>query len=454
VRDLFFNVPARKKFLRTEPTEFNHLEEIVRRIALSQFHVGFVLRHNGKEALQLKSGDTEKSNELRIAAICGKEFAENAIEIYAAAGAMKLWGWIAKPTFSRSQPDTQYFYINNRMVRDKLLTHAVNQAYRDVLYRDRYPALVLYLEIRPELVDINVHPAKIEVRFRDSNMVHGFVMKSVKDALAKTISRPNFEHLNTQASFNVSKDSNENVPQKVGGQASVNYKKFENFTPNPTKQQNAAYHDFAKFGAASTPNLNTEIEIPPLGFALAQLQGAYILAENDQGLIVVDMHAAHERVTYEKLKQAYAKEKIESQTLLLPFTVTLNRVESQTIDEHLAVFTRLGLEIMRIGPDAVAVKQIPTLLSSTDIEQLVHDILADLMEVSNSNRIEEITNKILVTMACHHSIRTNRKLTPIEMNALLREMENTERIGQCAHGRPTWIQLTKEELAKLFLRGR
>jgi len=353
------------------------------------------------------------------------------------------------PTFSRSQPDVQYFYINNRVVRDKLLTHAVNQAYRDVLYRDRYPALILYLEINPEMVDVNVHPTKMEVRFRDGNSVYAFVMKSIKDALAATIIKPNFAALDTKINFDfpqptVSVTSSSATPINTQCAGNGNSAKFEATN----------YKSFPSMGKNETRILSIEIEMPPLGFALAQLQGTYILAENKQGLIVVDIHAAHERITYERLKHAYNTGKVATQTLLIPFTVTLNASEMHVFDEHIAMFTRLGLDANKIGSNAIVIKQVPVLLGEADVEELSHDILADLKMVAAGKTVEDAINKTLITMACHHSVRSNRKLTTIEMNALLREIEQTEHGSQCAHGRPTWIKLTQEDLAKLFLRGK
>jgi len=356
---------------------------------------------------------------------------------------MKLYGWLAPPALARNQADLQYFYINNRIVRDKLLTHAVNQAYRDVLYRDRYPSVILYLEINPELIDVNVHPTKMEVRFREGNAVYNFVIKSIKEALARTIVKPNFSALESKMNFDFSS-------------ATINSSKpdftalYENRGGNTATESLKSSQPISK---SEAPLLGTEIEIPPLGFALAQLQGTYILAENKQGLIVVDMHAAHERITYEKLKRAWAAKKIETQTLLLPFTVTLNPKEMRIFDEHSAVFGQLGLEASKISDQAIAIRQIPVLLSSIDVEEIVHTILADLNNLTPNDNVTDAINKILVTISCHHSVRSNRKLTLIEMNALLREMEQTEFSSQCAHGRPTWIKLTKEDLAKLFLRS-
>ena len=447
IRDLFFNIPARKKFLRTEQTEFNHLLETVKRIALSRFDIGFTLSHKNKNILQLKAGVSVKEQESRVAETCGKNFIANALPIQAHSGTMKLWGWLGAPASSRSQADLQYFYVNNRMVRDKLLAHAVTQAYREVLYRDRHAAVILYLSIEPELVDVNVHPTKMEVRFRESNLVYGFVIKSIKEALARTMTKPDFTHL---ASFSWSAMSATEDSVTSRQSEAKEYDHLYGATNTKTFES----QKFAPVIKPNAPSITPELEIPPLGFALAQLHGTYILAENNDGLIVVDTHAAHERVTYEKLKKTLATEKIATQALLLPFTINLPTSEMATFERYTEVFTQLGLDAIKIGPGIIVVKQVPTLLGTTDIEQLVHDILADLLATENTTTPDEAINKILFTMACHHSVRANRKLSAIEMNALLREMEQTEHAGQCAHGRPTWIKLTQEDLAKLFLRGR
>jgi len=446
VRDLFFNVPVRKKFLRKEQTEFAHIEEVVRRLALGNFNVGFSLRHNDRDVLQLSPVKSMCDQETRLTAICGTEFMENAVTINASTHDMKLWGWVALPVFSRSQPDVQYFYINDRMIRDKLLTHAVNQAYSDVLYRDRYPALVLYLEINPAIVDVNVHPSKMEVRFRDGNAVYGFVLKSVKDALAHTLIKPNFSHLESREDFGQSR--------AIGDVRSFTASYASPGAQGSHVMGNVTKKDFNFESKEEAKTLSYDIEIPPLGFALAQLHGTYILSENKDGLIVVDIHAAHERITYEKLKQAYTAGKIETQFLLLPFTITLNMQESAVFDARIDLFQKIGLDASRIAPELIVIKQIPVLLSTVNVEQLVHDILTDLIAVNSSDLVEKAINKILLAMSCHHSIRANRKLTIVEMNALLREMEQTERAGQCGHGRPTWIKLTRDDLAKLFLRGK
>ena len=451
MRDLFFNTPARRKFLRTTKTEFSHVENIFNRIVLGHLEIGFQLRHNRRDVQQLRPALERVDQERRLAAVLGRPFLENAVAVEFATAGLKLSGWIALPTFSRSQADMQYFYVNGRYIRDKLVSHAVRQAYRDVLYHDRHPAYVLYLKLPPELVDVNVHPTKHEVRFRESRLVHDFLSRTIRDALAEI--RPADGHVEARAVAGPvpSPDTPVNPHEKATRsplQQTMGLTVAEQISAYAALRASGDTETFQPADAAMTQT------IPPLGFALAQLHGVYILAENSSGLVLVDIHAAHERITYERLKLSVSSGEVRSQPLLLPVTVNVNLREAALVEEHEAYFTRLGFDIDSLGPESIAVRAIPTLLADADTETLVRDILADLAVYGQSTRAEELINTLLGTVACHGSVRANRRMTTDEMNALLRDMERTERSGQCNHGRPTWMQLEMRELDKMFLRGR
>ncbi|MDX1817033.1 MAG: DNA mismatch repair endonuclease MutL, partial [Marinobacter sp.] len=484
VRDLFFNTPARRKFLRTEKTEFNHVEECVRRQALSRFDAGFTLRHNQRVVQSLRPAESSLDRERRIGALCGQQFIDNAVVIDAEATGLRLWGWVALPTFSRSQADLQYFFVNGRVIRDKLVAHAVRQAYRDVLYNNRHPAFVLYLEVDPATVDVNVHPTKHEVRFRDGRLVHDFIFRTLHRALADV--RPD-DHLRGAVAQSVGRetaaqgalvDSMAGAGAEVGGAMSGAPSGYSgaggNWNPNPPRQEWQASDQMAFYQSlnggggvteqparpvsnlpetAPTPPADAGDE-PPLGYAIAQLHGIYILAQSRAGMVVVDMHAAHERITYERMKRALAEQDLKSQPLLVPVSLAVSQKEAALAETHGEELQQLGLQIERIGPETLAVRQVPALLRGADTEQLVRDVLADLIEHGQSDRVEAVTHELLGTMACHGSVRANRQLTIPEMNSLLRDMEATERSGQCNHGRPTWTLVTLSELDKLFLRGR
>jgi len=481
VRDLFFNTPARRKFLKTEKTEFDHLQEVIKRLALARFDVGFHLRHNGKSILGLHEAHDETARARRVAAVCGPAFLEQAMPIEVDRNGLRLWGWVGLPTFSRSQADLQYFFVNGRAVRDKLVAHAVRQAYRDVLFNGRHPTFVLFLEVDPAVVDVNVHPTKHEVRFRDGRMVHDFLYGTLHRALADV--RPEDQLASAPAQAQTPRPSGAQAgefgpqgemglaanllqppmpaPQSSGG-GGGGY----SYTPRPTAalpvaEAQSAYREFfaplptAGSSTAPIPSLpQSQGDIPPLGYALAQLKGIYILAENAQGLVLVDMHAAHERIMYERLKIAMANEGLSGQPLLVPESLAMSQREADCAEEHAAWFQRLGFELQRLGPETVAIRQIPALLKQAEANRLVGDVLADLMEYGTSDRIQAHLNELLGTMACHGAIRANRRLAIPEMNGLLRDMENTERSGQCNHGRPTWTQMGLDDLDKLFLRGR
>ena len=475
VRDLFFNTPARRKFLRTEKTEFSHLEEVVKRLALSRFDVAFTLRHNGRVIHNLKAGSGDAERRRRVATVCGPAFMEQAVHIEADAGGLRLRGWVGLPTFSRSQADLQYFFVNGRVIRDKLIAHAIRQAYRDVLYHGRHPAFVLYLDLDPAQVDVNVHPTKHEVRFRDGRAVHNFIFSSLHRSLAEVRPGNEVRELGAAGEGHVGGAPRthdglavDTVTGELRGQGALAWGAAATAESRPGWSGQAPA--YARSGGASAgaamaqvssysrlhglPEQQAEQDIPPLGYALAQLKGIYILAENSAGLVLVDMHAAHERITYERLKGARNAEGIRSQPLLVPQSVAVSQREVQVAMEHAGLFEDLGLTVDVGGEECLVIRQIPVSLRDSDLEQLLRDVLADLIEYGSSERIEAHMDDILSTMACHGSVRANRRLTVPEMNALLRDMEATERAGQCNHGRPTWTQLGLEELDRLFLRGR
>ncbi len=455
VRDLFFNTPARRKFLRTEKTEFSHLEEVVKRQALSRYDVAFHLRHNGRAVHQLAACDSDTARERRVAAVCGPAFINESLYIETDIGELKLWGWVGLPTFSRSQADLQHFFVNGRVIRDRLVSHAVRQAYRDVLYHGRHPAFVLYLELDPALVDVNVHPTKHEVRFRDGRKVHDFIFRSLHRALAdvrpadqlpptgelaQLSAQPALEQEPTQDSLAWGRPA----AAPAGGFGS-------SVAAGAVREQVAGLRELYSRSAMEEV---AEEAVPPLGYALAQLHGIYILSQNTEGLVLVDMHAAHERITYERMKSAHAGEGVRSQPLLVPQTVAVSQREADCAEAAAGLFAELGLGVQRAGEESLVLREVPVSLRDADVEQLLRDVLSDLLEYGTSDRIESHIDELLSTMACHGSVRANRRLTVPEMNALLRDMEATERSGQCNHGRPTWTQLSLEELDKLFLRGR
>jgi DNA mismatch repair protein MutL len=452
VRDLFFNTPARRKFLRSEKTEFDHIDELIKRMALSSFAVGFTLKHNQKIVRHYFPSTSSKSE--RLGALCGPAFVDHAVHIEAEGAGMRLTGWIALPTFSRSQADLQYFYVNGRMIRDKLVIHALKEAYHDVLYRDRYPAYILFLEIAPTQIDVNVHPTKHEVRFRDGRLVHDFIFHGVHDALTnvhpgdEVCASPSPHPIASAASYN--KIHN----QAINSQAINSHAQ----TGKAIQEQLAIYRTLHEEPIKPSPETHTHtnitITIPPLGYALAQLQGIYILAENAQGLVMVDMHAAHERIVYEKMKEALAQQHMPTQSLLVPMTLMLSEREADQVQQQPELFEQLGFTIERIAKETIAIRAVPQCLAYGPIDQLIRDIIADLIEHGESSRAQENIHHLLGTLACHAAVRAKRRLTLPEMNALLRDMEKTDHSGQCNHGRPTCVQLTVDDLDKLFLRGR
>lgn len=477
VRDLFFNTPARRKFLRTEKTELNHLEDVIKRLALSRFDVAFSLKHNNRLVYSWRAGDDQLERERRVAQVCGAAFIENAVFIEMERSGLRLWGWVAQPAFSRSQADLQFFYVNGRAIRDKLVSHAVRQAFQDVLYGGRHPAFVLYLELDPSTVDVNVHPTKHEVRFRDNRSVHDFIYSSLHHALAGV--RPSdliarkeeAEVLRAQPlvtgvaagefagqdAINFAPSTvNIERPTSMGG--APTYTGTNTYTaPRPAYGGAIGVQEAVRtYGELHKPQALPETpseDIPPLGYAIAQLKGIYILAENAQGLVVVDMHAAHERITYERMKTAFAQGGLQTQPLLVPESIAVSEREADCAEEFADIFNSLGFELQRAGPESLVIRQLPVILNRAKVEQLVRDVISDLMEHGTSDRITHHINEILATMACHGSVRANRRLSIPEMNALLRDMEATERSGQCNHGRPTWFLQSLDDLDKAFMRG-
>ena len=458
VRDLFFNTPARKKFLKTERTEFGRIDEVLKRLALSRFDVQFNLRHNQRTVHELRPALDELDQRRRIGLVCGPAFLENSVEVDQHAAGLCLWGWISLPAFSRSQADLQYFFVNGRIVRDKIVSHAIRQAYQDVLYHGRHPAYVLFLELDPAAVDVNVHPTKHEVRFRDSRLVHDFLFRSLHRELADI--KPE-----AQAPDQLAPAPSREAPER-GYSDTRAHAAAQTALPlrdaAPVREAGGDYRFATQPPAASpagTPEQYAKLfsggeESPPLGYALAQLHGVYILAQNRDGLIIVDMHAAHERITYERMKQALEEESLRRQNLLVPLSLAVSEAEADCAETHRESLLALGLELERAAAESVIVRQVPALLKDADIERLVRDVLSDLLEFGSSDRLENRRNELLSTMACHGSVRANRRLGIDEMNALLRDMEATERSGQCNHGRPTWAWQSMDELDKLFLRGR
>ena len=437
MRELYFNTPARRKFLKTESTEYAHCEETFKRVALSRPDVAFSLQHNGKTIWQLPRQDLAQ----RIAAILGEEFGQYAVPVDRQAGPLHLYGIAALPAYSRSSRDEQHFFINARFVRDKVIAHAIRQAYQDILHHQRHPAFVLFLDLPPEQVDVNVHPAKSEVRFREGQGVHQYVFHALQDALsapktAAETSQP-FTSKGQRATSETS-PPNQQQPFSFGAaQPQAAYKLWEEAAV-AREQESAA----------------PQSDSHPLGFAIGQLSGIYILAQNQQGLIVVDMHAAHERIVYEKLKTAFDDQEMPTQQLLVPVTFPAEALDIATVEEEQDALKQVGFDIAPISTNTLAVRAMPALLKQSHAEAAARDVLHELREYGASRALTERRNELLATLACHSAVRANRQLTLPEMNAILREMEQTERADQCNHGRPTWFQVTLEELDSMFMRGK
>jgi len=483
VRELFYNVPARRKFLRAERTELGHIEEWLRSLALARPDVELRVSHNGKASRRYKPGDLY--SDARLAETLGEDFANQAVRVDHSGAGLRLHGWIAQPHYSRASADQQYLYVNGRSVRDRSVAHAVQMAYGDVLYHGRQPAYVLFLELDPTRVDVNVHPAKHEVRFRDSRLVHDFVYRTLKDALADTRAGMSAQEIGAgpvhpvdaaaapmassagASGFGLARGPAPGAGSGGGGGG------FSGWRPQQplglqVADAPAAYAALyaapagAERGAAlppmptenGLPVTSADAGVPPLGYAIAQLHGIYILAENAEGLIVVDMHAAHERIGYERLKNAHDGIGLQSQPLLVPITLAVGEREADTAESEAETLAALGFEVTRAGPGSLHVRSIPALLAHAEPEGLLRDVLTDLREHGQSRRVASARDELLSTMACHGAVRANRRLTVPEMNALLRDMEITERSGQCNHGRPTWARFSLAEIDRWFLRGR
>jgi len=480
VHDLYFNTPARRKFLKTENTEFGHCEDAFTRVALSRPNVGFLLQHNGKAMTRLAANTPQQ----RITDVLGSEFASQSVWLEEESGGLRLWGMTASPTYQRHSRDSQYVFVNGRFVRDKLIAHAIKQAYQDVLHGDKHPAFVLFLELDPSLVDVNVHPAKTEVRFRESQAVHRFIFHSLHKALGKTSAEIQASQP-VQAPFNPFRPGNApafNMPREQVEMPLQSRPAFGgNYQPSVSNGAALAQQFYGQlYGdlkpATTAGNLEESHfsvglqEMPvaeliqatseapqqyPLGFALGQLHGIYILAQNTQGMVVVDMHAAHERIMYERLKNALSEQAIATQPLLIPISFYAEKVEVATLQSLQGSDTlqQLGFDLATLSPTTIAIRAIPTMLQGADAVALARAVLRDLNEYGVSRVLLERQNEVLGTMACHAAVRANRQLTITEMNALLRDMEATERSGQCNHGRPTWFQVSLNDLDKMFMRG-
>ena len=484
VRDLFYNTPARRKFLRAEKTELGHIEQVVRRIALARPGARFRLNHNGRTLLDLPAAEGEEGMRRRLAQLAGEGFLEHALAVAEAAVDLRLQGWVAAPAFSRSQADLQFFYVNGRLVRDKLVTHAVRQSFQDVLHQSRHPAYVLYLDLPPLLVDVNVHPAKQEVRFREGRQVHDFIFRALHRRLAEgemgggvaTLGGPD-----AGPDFGTGPAEPGAPPRQLPMSPRIAEGRGDwlahlevqrpDVAPPLSGATGSGSGDAPTAGLAQVlPGVGPGAEelggIPPLGYALAQLQGIYILAQAADGLVIVDMHAAHERIGYERLKQSWEASLAEGgpggdrapglrrQPLLVPVVVRVSEREADLAEASAGLLTRFGLVVDRVGAASLAVREIPILLQGADAEGLLRDLLADLVVHGRSDMLQARVNEILGTLACHRAVRAHRRLTLEEMNALLRDMERTERADQCNHGRPTWVRLSLAELDRLFARGR
>ncbi len=476
VRELFYNVPARRKFLRAERTELGHIEEWLRSLALARPDVELRVSHNGKPSRRYKPGDLY--SDTRLGETLGEDFAAQALRVDHSGAGLRLHGWIAQPHYSRASTDQQYLYVNGRSVRDRSVAHAVKMAYGDVLFHGRQPAYVLFLELDPTRVDVNVHPAKHEVRFRDSRLIHDFVYRTLKEALAETRAGMTVTAGAAEADALPGTAPGSAVgygtpgggyalggggggsmagqwrPQQspLGLQVADAPSAYAALYATPAGGVSAALPPMPSYNGL--PATAADSGVPPLGYAVAQLHGIYILAENAEGLIVVDMHAAHERIGYERLKTAHDGMGLHAQPLLVPITLAVGERDADTAEREADTLVALGFEITRSGPGSLHVRSIPALLANAEPEGLLRDVLTDLREHGQSRRIASARDELLSTMACHGAVRANRRLTVPEMNALLRDMEITERSGQCNHGRPTWARFSLAEIDRWFLRGR
>jgi len=471
VRELFFNTPARRKFLRTPKTEFGKIDEVVRRISLSRFDVAFEFIHNGRKIRSLRTASDESGKGERVARIFGQEFIDHTLRVQYQNDLCTVTGWVALPTFSRSQADLQYFFVNGRAIRDRALAHAVRRAYSDLMHHDRHPAYLLYLTLDPAQVDVNVHPTKSEVRFRQDKSIYSAMHHAMHQAL--TEHRP---RTGGRAPIAASRVAAASIPQQLSSSLHANpitsdrapagltapvpaYRSTPPSRAGNTRSERALYQKLLADTPTKSPPPKVEEsaadthDILPLGNALSQLHQIYILAENSEGLVIVDMHAAHERINYERLKRSWASDGIVSQRLLIPLRLTVSETEAECAEQTATQLADFGLILERSGPEQITVREIPAILGSGDAGQLVRDVLADLLTGDISDRLTARCNEILATMACHGSVRAGQQLSHAEMNMLLRQIENTENSGQCNHGRPTWARFELRDLDRLFKRG-
>ncbi len=445
VADLFFNVPARRKFLRTERTELQHLLRMIERLALARFDVGFKVTSNRRVLVDYPRATNDAERSQRVAQVMGEEFVANSLCIEHQVADMKLSGWIGLPTAARAQADLQYLYLNGRMLRDRMLGNAVRMGYQDVLFHGRYPAYLLFVELDPTQVDVNAHPAKLEVRFRDGRRVHDFIFRTVENVLCET--RPgatNYQQAPTHFSGVSDAGSIPMWPSRGPSYAATGNSAQATFSLSPSISNEMVQPAGGEIASS----------VPPLGYAIAQLHGVYILAQASDGLILVDMHAAHERTTYERMKAQASAGNLPTQPLLVPISVNVSAADAELAEEHAVLFARAGLRIERFGPTSIRILEVPALLGRFDAMELLQQLLGELREHGTTRRIDEALNEVLGTIACHDAVRANRALTVAEMNALLREMERTVRADQCNHGRPTWTHVSMAELDRLFMRGR
>ncbi len=445
VQDLFFNVPARRKFLRTASTEFSHLRKLVKQMALSRMEIDIRLQHNGRKVDRYPAASSEGALKSRLTTVFDSHMADNSISVEFEENGIRAAGWIAPPDYTRSQPDLQFLFVNGRGIRDRRLAHGIKQAYMDVLFDSgRFPIFALYLNFNPELADVNVHPTKWEVRFKQPREIYWFILRAVRNALSGD--QPGTRRMSRSALDSVE------LPNTAGF---------------PDRQQNTMRLPVESIWATDTsetqrqlPRQSESIDkdspsvVPPLGFAIAQLGGAYVLAENKEGLVIVDMHAAHERLNYERLKADYESSTLQVQTVIVPHVIKVSSQEAEIAIANQELLADLGFDVSLASDTAISIRSVPRILKDCDIEKLIRDVISDLIEHGSTNRVEHVRNELLATVACHSSIRANQQLSIQEMDALLRQMEVTEHSGYCSHGRPTWNQITMKELDRLFYRGR
>jgi len=453
VRDLFFNTPARRKFMKADGTEFRHVDQILRRLALTRFDLRLKLGHNGRRSFELPRADSEAARAARVAQVCGEEFFVNAVTLDEQRLGLRLWGWVALPSFARAQADLQFLYVNGRNVRDKLLGHALRRAYADVLHSQRHPAFVLFLELDPARVDVNVHPQKTEVRFRDASVIHDFLFGAVHQLLRRIRPEPGQHH-------RVEFEASAATPALEPTQAPIRYAAPTGTPSWPVRErlpEAGAHSPWPLYRAPSPDPVQAGSDEAPLGRAIAQIRGVFVLAENRQGLVLVDAHAAHERVIYERFKRELAADGIASQRLLLPETIVVGDGEADELEAQAESLRRFGLLLDRSGPDTITVRAVPALLVKADLAALLRTLCGGFDAAESAEHFGEALDaqhRILADMACRAAIKANRRLSLPEMDALLRDMEQTPNAGQCNHGRPTWVQIDAEGLDRLFLRGR